>query len=273
MTHQALADSDLSAAKLPAQQGPSDASGTWQCSCLMLSREDNHSPFLLSHVQQQGDDIVGMPLHYQKEIFQQHDRADSTKIQRTIMAVESLQTARMRASGQPSNHAAEAQPPPGDLPGSPGSPAYISAADPPPTKASQPSAAEGSGAPGSEGGSANVRGLRIRTLDLGATAAADAAHNSSNAEAPARVNNGSASDTASPLSHGSLNAFNPFEGGSEFMLSPLRRGGDNQGDIAGAEGSPPAHRGFSPFGLVAELRFTPTPPLDMGAPLETGAAE
>ncbi|KAK9918377.1 hypothetical protein WJX75_003611 [Coccomyxa subellipsoidea] len=131
----------------------------------------------------------------------------------------------------------------------------------------------GSGAPGSEDGSANLHGLRIRTLDLGATAAADAANDSSNAEAPARVNNGSASKTALPLSHGSLNAFNPFEGGSEFMLSPLRRRGDNQGDIAGAEGSPPAHGGFSPFGLVAELRFTPTPPLDMGAPLETGAAE
>ena len=192
---------------------------------------------------------------------------------KTIMAVELLQTARMRASGLPSNLTAGAQPPPGDLPGSSGSPAHIPAADPPPTKISQPSAAKESGAPGSENGSANLHGLRIRTLDLGATAAADAANNSSNAEAPARVNNGSASETASPLSHGSLNAFNPFEGGSEFMLSPLRRRGDNQGDIAGAEGSPPAHGGFSPFGLVAELRFTPTPPLDMGAPLETGAAE
>ncbi|EIE24880.1 hypothetical protein COCSUDRAFT_65576 [Coccomyxa subellipsoidea C-169] len=179
-------------------------------------------------------------------------------------------------SGQQSNATAQhpAEAPTGSQAGAPAEDPSAIIGLQTPAKGVAPNAVD----PPASDGSASLRGLRIRPLDISPVAAAAAGNSNSTANAnniSSNVGGGNsgAADTASPVSHGSLNAFNPFEGGSEFSLSPLRRGGDHRGDNAGAQGSPPAHSAFSPFGLVAELRFTPTPPLEMGAPLETGQPE
>lgn len=137
--------------------------------------------------------------------------------------------------------------------------------DPPPaTVGADPPSAIGADPPAARSGGAGDPGLhplRIEPLHLDAAAGAAEPHSSltsSHIQAGGHQDGvNAAGNAASPLSHGSLNAFNPFEGGSEFTLSPLRRGGDNKGDCAGGQGSPAAHSGYSPFGLVSDLGFTP----------------
>lgn len=137
--------------------------------------------------------------------------------------------------------------------------------DPPPatTGADHPASigADPSADPSGSAGGSGLHPLRIEPLNVDA-AAGEAEPcsnlNSSHIQAGGHQDGvGTAGNAASPLSHGSLNAFNPFEGGAEFTLSPLRRGGENRGDSAGGQGSPIAHSGYSPFGLVSDLGYTP----------------
>ena len=174
---------------------------------------------------------------------------------------EALRIAGHEHSAQRSNHTNAQQPP------SAGAAAPTSAPirDPPAATAGAGSpAGAGADPPVARSGGAGDSGLhplRIKPLNLDAAGGEAEPYSDLGSS---RIQNGgqqdgadAAGNAASPLSHGSLNAFNPFEGASEFTLSPLRRGGDNRGDCAGGQGSPAAHSGYNPFGLVSDLGFTP----------------
>ncbi|BDA49279.1 hypothetical protein COCOBI_13-3910 [Coccomyxa sp. Obi] len=158
-------------------------------------------------------------------------------------------------SAQPSSRGDAPQPPPAAA----AAPASAPLQDPPPPATA---GADPPVAPSGSAGGPGLQPLRIEPLNLDAAAAEAEPYSSlgsSHVQAGGHHQEGvvTAGNAASPLSHGSLNAFNPFEGGSEFTLSPLRRGGDNRGDTAGGQGSPAAHSGYNPFGLVSDLGFTP----------------